>query len=441
VINRLMHNTLASAKPRKTKYKLYDGDGLVLLVKPTGGKYWQFKYRFEGRDKWLSLGTFPEITLDKARDLRVENRKKVAEGSDPGAVRKANKAERMKAAYTYGEMLSSFIKRQRDTNAWKTTTLEQRQYWADKLILPEFGQQSAQHLATDDGAKQQMRDFFTKIYNSRKDGKADTAKRVRNLMSQAFEHGLALGGKVTRNPINELRGKYLIPSKKIQHHAAIIVPSRIGELLRSIDFYGGRPVTRLALKLCSYLFLRSSELRNTLWSEVMLDGSEPELRIPMDRMKMEKGYHLIPLARQTVAMFRELHKLTGHSKFVFPNDVHRDRVMSETTISSALKAMGFLNDEMTHHGFRGTASTRLNELDFAPDIIELQLAHQERDDVRGAYNQAQKIPQRRAMMQAWADQLDNYRDKIYDSRERRWDLLEFPAAMNDSLFASDSLAT
>lgn len=440
MINLLEHNKIASAKPKKRQYKLGDGDGLLLLVKPNGGKYWLFKYRFGGRDKWLSLGTFPEVTLAEARERRRVNREKVAEGRDPGAVRKAEKAQRLAAVYTFGEMLTGFIAQQQKTKNWAQTTLEQRQTWANKLILPKFGSQSAQHLATDDGAKEMILEFLQEIYNSRADGKSDTAKRVRNLMSQSFQYGIDQQ-KIKRNPINDLKGENVIPTKKVKHHAAIIVPSRIGELLRSIDFYGGRPVTRLALKLCALLFLRSSELRYMVWSELMLDGSEPELRIPAGRMKMEKGYHLIPLAKQAVAIFRELHKLTGHSKFVFPNDVHKDRVMSETTISSALKAMGFLNDEMTHHGFRGTASTRLNELDFEPDIIELQLAHQERDDVRGAYNQAQKIAKRRAMMQAWADQLDNYRDKVYDSRERRLDFLAFPAAMNDSLYATDSRAT
>jgi integrase len=234
-------------------------------------------------------------------------------------------------------------------------------------------------------------------------GTHETAHRTRQRCSQVFRYAVQTE-RAAHDVTADLRGA-LAPVVS-EHHAAITEPSRIGELLRAIDGYTGHSVT--ALKLAPLFFVRPGELRHAEWTEFELDGNEPQWRIPADKMKMGEQ-HLVPLSKQAVALLRELQPLTGRGPYLFPSLRSRARPMSNNTVNAALRRLGYTSEEMTGHGFRSLASTCLNEQGYHPDLIELQLAHAERNKVRAAYNKAQRLPERRKMMQAWADYLDGLR--------------------------------
>jgi integrase len=233
----------------------------------------------------------------------------------------------------------------------------------------------------------------------------ETAHRARQRCAQVFRYAVQ-AARADRDPTVDLKGA-LAPVVK-EHHASVTEPARIGELLRAIDGYKGQAVTGYALKLSPYLFVRPGELRHAEWSEFDLDGQEPLWRIPEEKMKMGEQ-HVVPLARQAVVLLRELNSITGRGRYVFPSLRSGSRPMSDNTVNAALRRLGYTNEEMTGHGFRSLASTCLNEQGYHPDLIELQLAHAERNQVRAAYNKAKRLPERRKMMEAWADYLDGLR--------------------------------
>jgi integrase len=252
-------------------------------------------------------------------------------------------------------------------------------------------------------------EFFNVFRRLEARGKHETAHRTKQRCGQVFRYAVATG-RATRDSTQDLRGA---PAPVVTtHHAAITEPCRIGELLRALHSYVGLPVTEAALKLAPLVFVRPGELRKAEWTEFDLDAGE--WRIPAQRMKMRQQ-HVVPLATQSVAILRDLHPLTCRRRYVFPSPQSRDRPMSENAITAALRRMGYSGQEMTWHGFRAIASTCLNELGWNPDLIELQLAHIERNEVRAAYNRAQRLPERRAMMQAWADYMDKLRDGSAES--------------------------
>jgi integrase len=234
-------------------------------------------------------------------------------------------------------------------------------------------------------------------------GLTDTVKRTRTLAGRIFRWGVA-HGKCSRDPTQDIRDAFVAP--QVKHHAALTDPRQVGELLRAIEGYQGQPATRYALRLLPLVFLRSAELRGARWSEIDLEGAT--WRVPGSRMKMGDE-HVVPLATQAVALLRELQGHTGHGELLFPSLVSKVRPISENTLNGAIKRLGYRSDQQTPHGFRTIASTLLNEQGFSPDLIELQLAHQERNQVRAAYNRAQRLEERRAMMQRWADYIDSLR--------------------------------
>ena len=233
----------------------------------------------------------------------------------------------------------------------------------------------------------------------------ETAHRTRQRCAQVFRYAVQTA-RAERDPTVDLKGA-LAPVAK-EHHAAITEPARIGELLRAIDGYAGHVVTAYALKLAPLLFVRPGELRHAEWPEFDLDSAEPLWRIPAEKMKMREQ-HIVPLATQALGLVRELQSVTGRGRYVFPSLRSGSRPMSENTVNAALRRLGYSTDEMTGHGFRSLASTCLNEQGYHPDLIELQLAHTERNQIRAAYNKAQRLPERRKMMQAWGDYLDGLR--------------------------------
>jgi integrase len=391
-INKLTHTALRAAKPTEKPYKLSDGGGLYLLVNPSGALWWRFKYQFEGREKLLSLGVHPHVSLQQARALRNEAKKAVANRVDPSAKRQAEKSS---TANSFEAVAREWLALQEKKLA--PATYAKAVWTLETLVCPYIGSRPIAKLSAADVLKVLKRIEGRGIH--------ETAHRTRQRCSQVFRYAVQTE-RAAHDVTADLRGA-LAPVVS-EHHAAITEPVRIGELLRAIDGYTGHSVTAYALKLAPLLFVRPGELRHAEWVEFDLDGPEPQWRIPAEKMKMGEQ-HLVPLSQQALALLRELQPLTGRGPYLFPSIRSRTRPMSDNTVNAALRRLGYTSEEMTGHGFRSLASTCLNEQGYHPDLIELQLAHAERNKVRAAYNKAQRLPERRKMMEAWADYLDSLR--------------------------------
>lgn len=388
-----------NAKPGEKQVKLFDGDGLFMLVTPAGGKWWRFKYRFGGKEKLLALGTYPEVSLADARQRRDDARKLVANGVDPGEVKKAQKAARLQAGENSFEVVarewhSKFAPTWADSHAyWVMRRLEQ-------YVFPDIGSRSIAELKAPDVLKMLRRIEGVAL---------ETAHRVKFVCGQIFRYAVGTG-RAERDPTADLKG--LLPPRSQKHHAAITDPKEVAGLLRAIDGFNGTFTVKCALQLAPLVFLRPGELRQAEWSEFDLDAGE--WNIPIGRMKLKKRIkeersgekHLVPLSTQAVAILKELQALTGQSRYVFPSARSFARPMSNMAINAALDRMGF-KGEMTAHGFRALARTILDEiLQVRLDLVEHQLAHSVKDPLGRAYNRTTHLTERRKMMQIWADYLD-----------------------------------
>lgn len=383
---------IRGAKPQLKPYKLFDERGLFMLVTPAGGRLWRFRYRLGGVEKLLALGAYPDIPLKRARERRDDARKLVADGIDPSAKRKAEKHAN---GNTFEAIAKEWLTLQQ--SSMKASTLEREQSQLERFVFPDLGNHPIARITPPE--------LLAVLRRIEARGIHDTAHRTRSTCSRVFRFAVATG-RAEHDPTADLRGA-LAPVVK-EHLAAITEPMRIGELLRAIDGYAGQATTHIALRLAPLVFVRPGELRGGEWSECTLEGREPEWRIPGERMKMGDA-HVVPLSRQAAALLRELKTITGHGHYMFPSLTSPARPMSENTVNAALRRLGYSGDEMTGHGFRAMASTCLNEQGWHPDLIELQLAHAERNQVRAAYNRAARLAERRKMMQAWADYLDGLR--------------------------------
>lgn len=380
------------AMPKAKAYKLTDAAAMYLEVMPTGAKLWRLKYRYAGKEKRLAVGAYPEVSLADARQRRDAARAAIRDGRDPSAERKAAKARAvLNAGNTFGAIATEWLCKQAATMSDATARKAQ---WMMTLSQPL----DALPLATITAP-----DVLAVLRKIEAAGNHETAHRVKQRIGQVFRYAIATG-RAERDPSADLRGA-LAPTVS-KSRAAVTDPVQVAGLLRAIACYQGQPTTGAALKLGALLFARPGNLRAMEWAELDMDGAE--WRIPAGKMKMREA-HTVPLAVQAVATLRELHPLTGACKFVFPSIRTPDRPMSENTVNAALRRLGFDKNTMTGHGFRAMASTRLNELGWATDVIERQLAHAERNKVRAAYNRAQHMAERRKMMQAWADYLDSLR--------------------------------
>lgn len=388
---------IRGAKPRTDAYKLGDGGGLWLYVNPNGRRLWRFRFRqpTTGKDTMLSFGSYPEVPLADARDKALTARRLLIDGKHPTAVKQAERAQQ---ANTFEAMAEEWLGKQ--TLAEVTRAKAQ---WLFGLVMPDLGAQPIAAIKAPDVLKA-LRKIEVK-------GHHETAHRAKQRIGQVFRYAVATG-RAEHDPTSVLRGALKAP--EVTNHAALTDPARVAELLRAIDGYVGQPATHCAVKLAPLLFVRPGELRAAEWPEFSLDAKEPTWRIPGERMKMGEQ-HIVPLSTQAVAILRELQPLTGRGRYVFPSLRSADRPMSNNTVNAALRRLGYTGDEMTGHGFRSMASTLLNEQGWHPDLIELQLAHAERNKVRAAYNKAQRLGERRKMMQAWADYLDGLKaggDKV-----------------------------
>lgn len=388
------------AKPKK----LFDGGGLFLLINPNGSRWWRLKYRYGGREKLLSLGVYPEITLKRAREKATAARDQLDRGMDPSLQRKI---ARTATGDTFEELAREYFEKRASDLAPQTIARDMGRL--EKYIFPQLGTTKANDLTPPQ--------FLAALRRVEAVDRLDTLHRAKDACSRVMRYAVVTG-RAERDPVADLKGAFA--TRAANHHAALTDPRRVGELLRAIDGYTGQFTTLAALKLAPLLFTRPSELRLATWAEFELDDGEPTWRIPAERMKMRDA-HVVPLSRQAVAVLRELRAITGPEGFLFPGLRSRLRPISDNTMNAALRRLGFSKDEQTGHGFRTVASTLLNEQGFDPDCIELQLAHKPRDKVRAAYNRAMKLPERRIMMQAWADYLDGLKagGKVVGIRKRR----------------------
>ena len=382
----LTHLKVERAKPKEKQYKLADERGMYLLIHPKGGKWWRLDYRYQGKRKTLSLGTYPDVSIKVARKKRDDARSILDGGVDPAYYRKLNKELRVDSFEAVArEWFGKF--RGQWTNNHATTTLGR----LEKDILPWVGSRPIAAIEPPE---------LLRVYQRiEKRGALETAHRIHQITSRIFRYGVATG-KCPRDPTADLRGA--LPPARSVHFASLTDPKEIGALLRIIDDYQGSTVTRCALQLAALVFVRPGELRHGEWTEIQLDLAE--WRMPAAKMKMKRD-HIVPLSMQAIKILEEIQPLTGSGRYVFPSLRASTRPMSANTLNGALRRLGYTKEEMTGHGFRSMASTLLNENGWSADAIERQLAHVEGNSVRAAYNYADYLDERRRMMQWWADYL------------------------------------
>jgi integrase len=382
---------IRNTKPREKAYKLADEKGLFLFVTPSGGKYWRFKYRFGGKEKKLAFGVYPEISLAEARERRDQARKLLTNDVDPGVVKQATKNAIVQATENSFQLvaLEWYAK---FSAKWVASHGDRTLRRLEKDVFPWIGNRPICEIKAPE---------LLKVLRRIEDrGAIETAHRIHQICGQVFRYAIATG-KAERDISSDLRGA--LPPTRKRHHATIVEPKKIAELLKAIQSYEGYFVTKCALQLAPLFFVRPGELRKAEWSEFNFETAE--WRIPAEKMKM-RATHIVPLSTQAISILQELETLTGNSQYVFPSIRTLRRPMSDNTVLGALRRLGYSKDEMTGHGFRSMASTLLNEQGWNRDAIERQLAHAERNNIRAAYNYAEYLPERRKMMQHWADYLE-----------------------------------
>lgn len=391
----LTPSQVVNAKPKATPYKLRDGYGLFLLVRPDGAKLWRLDYRrpVTGTQNTIGLGTFPAVKLAGARDLMRQKRELLAKGIDPSEQRKAEKAVATeRAANTFEAVaLEWWVKREKEIVAG---TAKRERRLLETYLLPYIGDMPVGEITAPV--------LLAALRKPESSGKVETAHRARSLAGQVFRYAVATG-RAERNPSEDLRGALATPQG--EHFASVTEPDQVAPLLRQLWGYDGTPVVAAALKLAPYVFTRPGELRHARWADIDLNAAE--WRYIASKTNTP---HIVPLAAQAVEILRDLQPLTGRGEFVFPSARGKGRPMSDAAMLAAMRRMGIDSDTMTGHGFRAMARTILDEvLGFRPDYIEHQLAHSVRDPLGRAYNRTSHLPERRKMMQAWADYLDQLR--------------------------------
>ena len=380
---------IRKAKPDKKVRKLSDGGGLFLQIEPTGGKLWRYKYRFEGKQKLLALGKYPDVSLQEARKRHTEAREQLAHNIDPSVVKKAQKvAGKERAANTFEVIAREWFDR------WKTGRVEGHSSKIianlQKNVFPIIGGKPIDELT-----RQEVMDVLNRLVDR---GVIDTAHRTKATISRVMQYAIETG----RAKYSPVPGSGALPPVKTTHMASITEPAKVAELLRAIEGYQGLPAVRAALRIAPLVFARPGELRLMKWADIDLDRAEWTYTV-----SKTKTDHLVPLARQAVEILKHLHPLTGGGEYVFPG-VRPGRAISDMTLNRALQTMGYdTKTEMTGHGFRAMARTLLAErLHFPAEVIEHQLAHKVPDALGMAYNRTKFLDDRRHMMSVWADYLD-----------------------------------
>lgn len=386
---------IRNAKPRDKPYKLGDTLGLFLLVQPSGGKLWRLKYRIDGREKKLGLGTYPAVGLGDARRRRDEARELIAAGKDPSLEKQREKTRsRLDSETTFSGIAAEYCEKRRKDGqkAWAPATAVRSEYLLS-LLKPTIGRMAIADIEPSD--------VLAAVRKIEGKGNLESARRTLQLASAVFRYAVSTA-RLKSDPTRDLRGALTSPT--VTNYGAIIDPVQVGALLRAIDGYEGQPLTKFAMQLAPHVFVRPGELRHADWGEFDLEAAL--WTIPAKKTKMRKD-HRVPLSTQSVTLLGELHRITGPTGFVFPSVRTAARPMSENTINAGLRRLGYASDEMTAHGFRAMASTLLNESGlWHPDAIERALAHGESDKVRAAYHRGAHWSERVKMAQWWSDYLD-----------------------------------
>lgn len=394
--DKLSDAKIKTAKPKEAPYKLTDGGGMYLLVEKNGGKYWRLAYRFNGKQKTLALGVYPEVSLSAARDRRLAARTLLANDIDPGIERKIQSAAKVEQnANTFEHIAREWIAKQAPTWAASHTTNIMRRLERD--VFPWIGSAPIVELTAPK--------LLTVLRRIEARGAIETAHRTKENCGQIFRYAIATG-RAERDPSQDLRGA-LAPAKT-EHMAAVTDPAAVGEMLRMFDDYHGTLTTRCALRLAPLVFVRPGELRAAEWKDIDLDAGEWAFTA-----SKTKTPHVVPLSRQAVEILREIQPLTGHARFVFPGLRTDEKPMSNNAILSAMRYLGIAKEVMTGHGFRAMARTLLHErLKFPAEVIEHQLAHKVSDSLGAAYNRTKFLDDRKRMMQEWADYLDALKGQV-----------------------------
>lgn len=393
----LNDTTLRALKPADKPQKLFDGHGLFMLVSTNGTKAWRLKYRFMGKEKLISLGIYPTVSLKDARERAAAARKDIENGIDPAAKRKLEKDA---CQNTFEAVALEWHEKNREK--WSDTYRAAILHRMQRNFFPVIGSKPI-HLISAPELLAILRKIEAR-------GVKDIPHIMRNIASNVFRYAIATG-RAERDPAADLKGA--LAQRVRRNLPSQTTPEAVGHLMIAIDNYPGTFVVRNALQLIALTFCRTAELRNAEWREI--DFDDALWRIPAERMKMSRD-HLIPLSRQSIEILRKLFAYSGNGVYVFPNYKDEKRSMSKSALLGAIRRLGFETDEMCPHGFRSMASTMLNELGYNADWIERQLAHVPRNLIRGIYNRAEYLPERRRMMQEWADYLDGLRRKIRDSQ-------------------------
>lgn len=380
---------IRSAKPKEKAYKLLDAEGLYLEVRPTGRKYWRYRFNIKNSEGMFSIGEYPGVTLAKARSERDWAKGQARAGLNPNQVRKQmNAASDAEGESVFSVVANTFIAK--SSESWNGYYLKQCRRILDDDILPQIGSMPIHEV--------KPADCLAIIESVEARGASTVAVRVRQLLSQIFRYGAARL-LVESDPTFVLRGA--IVTKPVRHHPAL-KREELPEFFKKLGEYGGYRPTVLAVRILAHTFVRTTELRKAAWSE--FDKKTGLWSIPAERMKM-KQKHVVPISRQVAEYLAELHDYTGGREFLFPNMRRPDDVITITTINRVLERMGYAG-RFSGHGFRSTASTLLNEMGWRSDVIERQLSHVEAKGARKAYNHAEYLDERRDMMQAWSDYLD-----------------------------------
>lgn len=387
---------IKSSKPDSKAYKLADEKGMYLLIQPSGGKLWRLDYRFDSKRKTLALGGYPDVSLAEARDRRDQARKLLAGGSDPGAVKKAQKAGRKEQAANSFEVTARRW-HQKNTGKWSESYADKTIRMLERDVFPWIGSKPVVDLEAPE--------FLSVARRVEKRGHIDTAHRAIQLCGQVMRFAVA-EGLVRRDPTGDLRGA-LVPVES-NHMPSVTEPARVGQILQMFEAFTGSFQVQCALKLAPMVFTRPGELRRAKWSDINLD--EAMWSIPAEVMKMREP-HLVPLSSQAVEILKDLLPFSGHLEYVFPGGRDPKRPMSDAAVNAAMRRLGIdTQNELTGHGFRAMARTILHErLGYEPDVIEQQLAHKTPGPLGAAYARAKFIDKRIKMMQAWADYLDKLR--------------------------------
>ncbi|MDC3267944.1 tyrosine-type recombinase/integrase [bacterium] len=389
----LTDTKIRNLKRKKKLYRVADSQGLTLEINPNGSKLWRHRYRFNNRATMMSLGPYPLVSLLEARQARNKNKQLLFKGINPKQI-KEELNPRIRA--TFEEMFHKWINKNK--NQWSIGYVEDTIQRSNNYLLPKLG-----NLPIEDIKSSEIRNLLLKIQET---GKLDMLKKVRSILNGIFKYSVGMD-IIKINPVRDLPND-IFEKKTEKHYAAITDPKEIPWLLDKLEQYEGTYEVRVALVVAPHLFLRPSELTGLLWSEI--DFDDKLIRIHKERMKTKKP-HLVPMSHQVFNSMQNLRNVNIESDYVFPTDRNKNKPITSDSLRLAIRRLGIGKEKMTPHGFRSMASTRLNELGYSSDVIEIQLSHLPANKVRAAYNHAEYLDERRLMMQEWSDYLDKLQNK------------------------------